>query len=207
MESQETETKPECPICHEALPKEGEAGADALRCKHVFHNACLDLWLARSNTCPMCKAEARALPGGPVYLRDFGRVWGVLGLLGVAVRGPFRVLVSTGARVLPVHLVYDAATDLFSHCVSTWMMYSAAGELAHEIIGLGFGASPPAMVVRNLCAAGEVVLVAPCIVVCSLLAHVMSTGLLTTLYLYCAVRSMWHCVVAAGAWLRRRIYE
>lgn len=46
----------ECPICI------GEfCGGDTLRqlpnCAHSFHRSCIDLWLLRSATCPLCKTE------------------------------------------------------------------------------------------------------------------------------------------------------
>lgn len=41
-----------CPICQENL----EAAAELTRqlpCLHLFHKACIDAWLVRSDTCPL----------------------------------------------------------------------------------------------------------------------------------------------------------
>ena len=40
-----------CSICLESM----ESGKE-MRCKHVFHESCLDRWLVRRGTCPMCRS-------------------------------------------------------------------------------------------------------------------------------------------------------
>jgi len=46
----------ECPICIAEL-----GAGDTLRrlpnCSHCFHRSCIDLWLLRSATCPLCKVK------------------------------------------------------------------------------------------------------------------------------------------------------
>ncbi|KNC78638.1 hypothetical protein SARC_08936, partial [Sphaeroforma arctica JP610] len=44
-----------CPICLEQ-----ERAEDCLRqlpCKHEYHTACIDQWLAQSTNCPTCKYD------------------------------------------------------------------------------------------------------------------------------------------------------
>ncbi|XP_039055216.1 NEP1-interacting protein 1-like isoform X2 [Hibiscus syriacus] len=43
-----------CSICLQGL-KEGELGRNLPRCGHVFHLNCIDEWLSRQGTCPMCR--------------------------------------------------------------------------------------------------------------------------------------------------------
>ncbi|KAM0874453.1 hypothetical protein ACQ4PT_037415 [Festuca glaucescens] len=33
-------------------------------CRHNFHLACLDIWLRKQTTCPMCRVSLKELPGG-----------------------------------------------------------------------------------------------------------------------------------------------
>ncbi|KAE8793326.1 RING-H2 finger protein ATL2J [Hordeum vulgare] len=48
-------TSPECSIC---LERCGEAdGLMQLRCKHVFHSACLERWLRSHGDCPYCRGS------------------------------------------------------------------------------------------------------------------------------------------------------
>ncbi|KAG6962570.1 hypothetical protein JG687_00007076 [Phytophthora cactorum] len=50
-----TENEDVCPICL----IEFEDGEDVrnLPCKHIFHVACIDEWLKRNTSCPMCKSN------------------------------------------------------------------------------------------------------------------------------------------------------
>ena len=41
----------ECAICFEALSNDDYV----LKCKHRFHKRCLNKWLLRQTTCPMCR--------------------------------------------------------------------------------------------------------------------------------------------------------
>ncbi|GMJ05105.1 Arabidopsis Toxicos en Levadura 92 [Hibiscus trionum] len=43
-----------CSICLQGL-KGGEMGRKLPRCGHVFHLNCIDEWLSRQGTCPMCR--------------------------------------------------------------------------------------------------------------------------------------------------------
>ncbi len=54
-----------CPICLDTLGTEG--GVKALACGDVFCVACIDRWMTRSATCPVCrktKAQLEALSQG-----------------------------------------------------------------------------------------------------------------------------------------------
>lgn len=54
----------ECAICLGAMQE-----ADAVRvlpaCRHVFHVACIDKWLASSSSCPVCRAGVEPPPPPP----------------------------------------------------------------------------------------------------------------------------------------------
>uniref|UniRef100_A0A0A9FAY2 RING-type domain-containing protein n=1 Tax=Arundo donax TaxID=35708 RepID=A0A0A9FAY2_ARUDO len=57
-----SEPEPECVFCLSAI-RDGEEVRE-LRCRHVFHRACLDAWLIRPRaTCPLCRD--RLLPSDP----------------------------------------------------------------------------------------------------------------------------------------------
>ncbi|XVE50635.1 hypothetical protein DITRI_Ditri01bG0179400 [Diplodiscus trichospermus] len=43
-----------CSICLQGL-KEGELARNLPRCGHMFHLKCIDEWLSRQGTCPMCR--------------------------------------------------------------------------------------------------------------------------------------------------------
>ncbi|WZY91551.1 hypothetical protein YC2023_063880 [Brassica napus] len=46
----------ECAVCL-ALLEEKDAARMLPNCKHVFHVACVDTWLATHSTCPICRSE------------------------------------------------------------------------------------------------------------------------------------------------------
>ncbi|KAF1885310.1 hypothetical protein Lal_00029199 [Lupinus albus] len=46
----------DCVICLEEL-REGEKVKMILYCKHVFHPHCIDTWLAKHVTCPVCRCN------------------------------------------------------------------------------------------------------------------------------------------------------
>ncbi|KAL9247467.1 hypothetical protein vseg_020897 [Gypsophila vaccaria] len=50
------EVEPKCSICQEEYSGADEMGK--LECGHAYHLPCIKQWLARKNTCPVCKAEA-----------------------------------------------------------------------------------------------------------------------------------------------------
>ena len=42
----------ECSICYEAIKSEDSV---KLKCKHVFHKECMEQWVKKSGTCPLCR--------------------------------------------------------------------------------------------------------------------------------------------------------
>ena len=42
----------DCPICLESLKDEDNYVS---KCKHVFHNKCIDAWLDGNVSCPKCR--------------------------------------------------------------------------------------------------------------------------------------------------------
>lgn len=49
----------DCVICLDGL-KEGDHVRSLPQCGHVFHRACIDLWLLRHTRCPLCTTEVLA---------------------------------------------------------------------------------------------------------------------------------------------------
>ncbi|CAM0149569.1 unnamed protein product [Urochloa decumbens] len=45
-----------CSVCLGDLVDDGEALKMLMPCKHCFHAACVDQWLRKSATCPICRA-------------------------------------------------------------------------------------------------------------------------------------------------------
>ncbi|KAL9292084.1 putative transcription factor C2H2 family [Arabidopsis thaliana] len=50
----EHQTKSSCSICLQDW-EEGEVGRKLARCGHTFHMNCIDEWLLRQETCPICR--------------------------------------------------------------------------------------------------------------------------------------------------------
>lgn len=48
----------QCVVCLSDMAK-GDHARALPGCGHVFHRACIDLWLLRKTTCPLCKTQAR----------------------------------------------------------------------------------------------------------------------------------------------------
>ena len=48
----------ECSICLERCGDSGD-GLIQLRCRHIFHSACLERWLRSRADCPYCRATVR----------------------------------------------------------------------------------------------------------------------------------------------------
>lgn len=44
----------ECSICYGKINKNDYYVSD---CNHTFHSSCIDTWLERDNTCPLCRAD------------------------------------------------------------------------------------------------------------------------------------------------------
>lgn len=55
-----------CPICYE----ETEDKFKELKCKHTFHEKCVDKWLSNHNTCPMCRTKV-GFNGNRNYMNEF----------------------------------------------------------------------------------------------------------------------------------------
>jgi hypothetical protein len=51
-----------CVICLQDM-MEGEYGRSLPNCGHVFHRACIDLWLLRRTSCPLCNADVQPCTG------------------------------------------------------------------------------------------------------------------------------------------------
>mmetsp|Transcript_65242 Transcript_65242/g.147145 ORF Transcript_65242/g.147145 Transcript_65242/m.147145 type:complete len:231 (-) Transcript_65242:231-923(-) len=51
--SGDLEHQASCAVCLGDFCEEDEV--KNLKCRHIYHGACLDQWLSRSNICPMCK--------------------------------------------------------------------------------------------------------------------------------------------------------
>ena len=49
----------ECPICLEPISKNEKI----LQCNHAFHKSCVDTWLQRHDTCPMCRSLINYIEG------------------------------------------------------------------------------------------------------------------------------------------------
>ncbi|KAH7847757.1 hypothetical protein Vadar_029937 [Vaccinium darrowii] len=47
-----------CAICLETFQGE-ERCRECPVCKHVFHAQCIDLWLAKRHTCPICRTPCK----------------------------------------------------------------------------------------------------------------------------------------------------
>ncbi|XP_024967930.1 NEP1-interacting protein 2-like [Cynara cardunculus var. scolymus] len=45
-----------CTICLQDF-KNGEEGRELLNCRHVFHLKCIDEWLIRQGSCPICRKD------------------------------------------------------------------------------------------------------------------------------------------------------
>lgn len=56
----EKEGEEVCSICCDAFQEDDKLRE--LPCKHQFHAACVDEWLARNRTCPLCKADITRHP-------------------------------------------------------------------------------------------------------------------------------------------------
>jgi len=50
----------DCPICYEEVTK---GTSTTTRCKHVFHQTCLQRWMEEKPTCPMCRENIRPTTG------------------------------------------------------------------------------------------------------------------------------------------------
>lgn len=46
----------DCSVCLQSF-HDGDAVRNLNACGHVFHRACIDLWLLRCASCPLCKCE------------------------------------------------------------------------------------------------------------------------------------------------------
>jgi hypothetical protein len=53
----------ECSICQEIM-MEGNTVLK-LSCRHAYHTQCVETWLERQNTCPMCRNEMPVHTGPP----------------------------------------------------------------------------------------------------------------------------------------------
>lgn len=92
-----------CAICHEplaALPP-----LVAMKCNHAYHAECLHRWLARSTSCPMCRASISSTEWFASLMQCGGSRWPMVGL-----RGLERVA-DDGTRPALAPLVGDAISE------------------------------------------------------------------------------------------------
>lgn len=66
-EKQETSESMQCTICLTAF-EEGEQVKQLPRCFHLYHPTCIDQWLRRNYTCPICRDSARKDPTGELVI-------------------------------------------------------------------------------------------------------------------------------------------
>ncbi|KAK9692701.1 putative E3 ubiquitin-protein ligase [Basidiobolus ranarum] len=61
-------SQPSCSICHDEFACEGglKSKVREMPCHHIFHEHCLFPWLAKCNTCPMCRSQIEAEPSAPL---------------------------------------------------------------------------------------------------------------------------------------------
>ena len=50
-----TNEQSECPICQEPFANGG--GLSQMPCSHIYHTNCIESWLEKNRTCPICRAE------------------------------------------------------------------------------------------------------------------------------------------------------
>ncbi|CAO2150471.1 unnamed protein product [Urochloa humidicola] len=55
-----------CSVCLGELAEDGEALKMLMPCKHYFHAACVDQWLRKRATCPICRAPTAKPKKNPV---------------------------------------------------------------------------------------------------------------------------------------------
>ena len=53
IHTSKTKVIPSCTICFESIVSEDKT----LVCGHHFHSPCIDRWLTKATTCPMCRTE------------------------------------------------------------------------------------------------------------------------------------------------------
>jgi len=52
VDKEEEKNEDECSICYERI---SEKESVKLKCKHVFHKDCMEQWVKKSGTCPLCR--------------------------------------------------------------------------------------------------------------------------------------------------------
>ncbi|KAG0453100.1 hypothetical protein HPP92_025764 [Vanilla planifolia] len=58
-----SESEEICTVCQDEIWLNGEIAK--LRCGHVFHLGCIEVWLMVKNECPVCRASVVPLSGRP----------------------------------------------------------------------------------------------------------------------------------------------
>jgi len=53
-----------CPICLSEVEDAGSCDVCQLQCGHAFHADCIEAWLSRHSTCPVCRRDASGDSGG-----------------------------------------------------------------------------------------------------------------------------------------------
>ncbi|CAA7050604.1 unnamed protein product [Microthlaspi erraticum] len=61
--AEEDHSPPYCAVCLQDAA-EGEKMRRLTACSHCFHADCIDPWLEKRSTCPLCRAEVPPVPSG-----------------------------------------------------------------------------------------------------------------------------------------------
>ncbi len=83
---------PECSICYGKINKNDYYISD---CNHTFHSSCIDTWLERDNTCPLCRTDLPqekyrvAISNDPI-LKQFTPAFYIKKLKSLERRGKFK---------------------------------------------------------------------------------------------------------------------
>ncbi|XP_021654703.2 RING-H2 finger protein ATL11-like [Hevea brasiliensis] len=65
----------ECAICFEKFKEEDECRMFLPSCIHIFHKVCIDLWLSKDNSCPLCRVELFSNPRRRVVDIELAIIW------------------------------------------------------------------------------------------------------------------------------------
>nr|CCA15199.1 conserved hypothetical protein [Albugo laibachii Nc14] len=97
-----------CPIC--LVEFEEEENVRKLNCTHIFHVPCIDEWLRRNVTCPMCKDIVETVPGQEQQpANSTSRRFSVVPLLNPRNSSQSLIVPFVTGRVIPTQIPISAA--------------------------------------------------------------------------------------------------